>query len=87
MRPLRNDGGQGSFFIWSEVPPYHREWTKLFIKMVRNLYPGSIIYFNDPKILDDSDFKAFVMFDNGHDNHLHVIFPGGERDSLNENKR
>jgi hypothetical protein len=81
MRPIRNDGGQGKAFTWKEVPPYHRDWTKAFIKMVLNLYSGSIVYFNDPEIYDNSEFKGKVIQYADHDNHLHIIFKGGERGS------
>jgi hypothetical protein len=86
MRPLRNDGGiSNKPFTWEEVPPYHRDWTKAFIRMVLQLYSGSIIYFNDPLIFDTDEFRGRVLkmgqkgTKEAHENHLHVILPGGER--------
>jgi len=66
-------------FTWKEVPPYHRDWTKAFIRMVLQLYPGSIIYFSDKQIYEDPEFQGKVIKYPDHDNHLHVILPGGER--------
>jgi len=80
MRAIRNDGGISTVpFTWKEVPPYHRDWTKAFIRMVLQLYPGSIIYFSDKQIYEDPEFQGKVIKYPDHDNHLHVILPGGER--------
>ena len=79
MRPIRNDGGFGRAFTWENVPPYHREWTKGFIRIVLQLYPGSLFYFDDSQIYDDPEFRGKVIKYRDHDNHLHVILPGGER--------
>jgi hypothetical protein len=82
MRPLRNDGGSGTpigLDATSYHPLYHRDWTKAFIKLVQNLYPGSVVYFNDKFIYEDPEFRNFVKFADKHFDHLHIIFPGGER--------
>lgn len=86
MRPIRNDGGNGSAFTWKNVPPYHRDWTKAFINLLTSMYPGSVVYFNDPEIYNDPSFAGRVIQYADHDNHLHVIFPGGER-GTKEGKR
>ena len=86
MRPIRNDGQISvKGFTYKEVPPYHRAWTCEVIRTILRLYPGSIIYFNDEEIYKDLEFRARVVkmgedgTPEGHDNHLHIIFPGGER--------
>ena len=86
MRPMRNDGGVSTKpFTWKEIPPYHRDWTKAFIRMVRQLYPGTLFYFNDPDIFQDPEFRGIVIqygeenSPEAHDNHIHIILPGGER--------
>lgn len=90
MRPIRNDGLSGSAFTWNDVPPYHRDWTKQFIKMVKRLYAGATVYFNDPDVFKDPEFRSYVFKvgtgKEAHDNHLHVIFPGGERLTDEEGK-
>lgn len=48
MRPMRNDSGKGNPFaldVNSFHQLYHRDWTKAFIRMVRQLYPGVFFYF------------------------------------------
>jgi hypothetical protein len=89
MRPMRNDGGYGSPFKIDENtyehPLYHRIHTANFIRLVLRLYPGSIVYFNDKNIYSLPEFAGKVFPDPGHFDHLHVIFPGGERDK-NEGK-
>lgn len=82
MRPMRNDGGRGTPFALnadSYHQIYHRDWTKGFIRMVRQLYPGTFFYFNDKYIYEDAEFSGFVKFMAAHFDHLHVILPGGER--------
>jgi hypothetical protein len=82
MRPLRNDGGAGNpigLDAKSYHPLYHRIHTANFIRLVNQLYPRSIIYFNDEYIYDDLEFSRYVKFAEKHYDHLHVIFPGGER--------
>jgi len=88
MHPLRNDGQfTKKAFTWKEVPPYHRAWTIEVIRTILRLYGGSIIYFNDEEIYKDSEFRGKVIrygeadSPESHDNHLHVILPGGQRGS------
>lgn len=86
MRPLRNDGRiSEKEFTWKEVPPYHRAWTIEVIRTILRLYSGSVIYFNDDQIYSDPEFRGRVIqygekdSPESHDNHLHVIFSGGQR--------
>ncbi len=82
MRPMRNDGGYGmplALDASSYNRLYHRDWTKAFIRMVLQLYPGSVIYFGDKLIYEDPEFQGKVIKYFDHDNHLYVILPGGER--------
>lgn len=86
MRPLRNDGQiTKKAFTWKQVPPYHRAWTCEVIRTILRLYSGSIIYFNDEEIYKDPEFRGKVVrygvdgAPESHDNHLHVILPGGQR--------
>ncbi|MGI8787729.1 MAG: hypothetical protein ACR2HG_08225 [Pyrinomonadaceae bacterium] len=78
VRPLRNDSqtGNAAKLTYGD-PTYDRNLTKEFILLVRKLYPGTKFYFNDKKIWEDREFNSFVERRGGHDNHLHVIFPGG----------
>lgn len=77
MRPLRNDAQLGNVPTPNDSS-YHRDLTKEFILLVRKLYPINEFYYNDKQIYNDAEFKGFVSRSDGHDNHLHVMFPGGK---------
>lgn len=89
MRFLRNDGRYGTPMKLNPTtnlhPLYHRDHTKNFIRLVRKEYSGSIIYFNDKEIFDTDEFRDFVFSDPDHFDHLHIIFPGGQRDKMEGN--
>ena len=80
MRPLRKDDkwGTGANVPHYNNPDHDRELTKDFIRMVVQKYPGTKIYFNDEKIYKDPEFKGVVSPKGGHNDHLHVMFPGAE---------
>lgn len=78
VRPLRNDSQVGdSAKLTYNDSSYDLGLTKEFILLIRRLYPGTKFYFNDSKIYGNREFSSFVTKMGGHDNHLHVIFPGG----------
>lgn len=80
MRPLRNDSkvGDSARVDLPKDAAYHRDLTKAFILLVVKLYPGTTFYFNDEVLnTKDKDVNKFVEARGGHNNHLHVIFPGG----------
>lgn len=52
--------------------------SKEFIRLVRRLYSTNEFYFNDAGIYGKSEFSGFVTKAGGHDDHLHVMFPGGK---------
>lgn len=53
--------------------------TKEFILFVAGLYPGTEFYFNDAELNQtDKETNRLVSPSNGHDNHIHVMFPGGK---------
>ncbi len=86
MSPIRNDGKISERgFTYKDIPPYHRAWTIEVIRTVKRLYSGSTIYFNDPDIFKDQEFRGYVVkmgeddAPDAHANHLHIIFSGGER--------
>lgn len=74
MRPLRNDANVGSAgrVPTPSDPAYNRAYTKEFMLLVRKLYPGTTIYYNDSTINNDAAF-SFVTRMSHHDDHLHVM--------------
>ena len=83
MRAMRNDGGFGKPFALDpntfEHPWYHRIYTANFIRMIKQLYPSIIVYFNDKNIYDNPEFSGYVKYMEKHFDHLHIVLPGGER--------
>jgi len=81
IRLLRKDSkvGIGAGFSYTQKGIYDQALTKEFILLVRRLYPGTKFLFNDPQLdILDPDTRDFVTKSTPvHDNHLHVIFPGG----------
>lgn len=75
MRALRNDTATGNAgrVPTPSSPAYDRALTKEFILLVRRLYPGSTVYYNDTQIYNDAAFRAFVSYSRDHDDHLHVM--------------
>ena len=80
IRPLRKDSqvGDGAGLKYTQAGIYDQELTKEFIRLVRRLYPTNEFYFNDSGIYGKSEFGGFVSEAGGHDDHLHVMFPGGK---------
>lgn len=90
MRPLRNDAMSGNDArLTYRSPSYDRDLTKEFILFVVENYRGTLILFDDDEINRDAKFSAFVkeaprkknkkgQLVESHDDHLHVIFPGGD---------
>lgn len=78
MRLLRKDSATGGF-TYKQNAIYDQTLTKEFILLTVSLNPGTTFYFNDPDIhTKDSRTKNIVdPSDATHDNHLHVMFPGG----------
>lgn len=78
MRLLRKDSATGGF-TYKQNAIYDQALTKELILLTVRLYPGTTFYFNDPQISkNDSQTKNIVSpSDSSHDNHLHVMFPGG----------
>ena len=77
MRLLRKDNSVGGF-SYTQASIYSQELTKAFILFVVKLYSGTRILFNDKQLNEfDKETRDFVNPSKGHDNHLHVIFPGG----------
>lgn len=78
MRPVRKDAGTGGF-KYTDTAIYSQPLTKEFILFVVRLYPGTTFLFNDPVLdVSDNDTSKLVTRSGGHDNHLHVMFPGGQ---------
>jgi hypothetical protein len=79
MRPMRKDNQTGPL-TYHQTAVYDVDLTKEFIKLVRAKVPGSTVLFNDKAIhTDDAELAPYVSpSDASHDNHLHIIFPGGK---------
>lgn len=78
MRPLRNDNLTGAV-NYTNSSAYDVGLTKEFIKLARQKVAGTTVLFNDKAIhKDDAELSPFVnSSDSSHNNHLHVMFPGG----------
>ena len=79
MRLIRKGESNGLGFTYHQEAIYSQKLTKAFILMVVDLYAGTTVFFNDPELNDkDPDTNKIVdPSDNSHDNHLHMMFPGG----------
>ena len=81
VRPIRKDSqvGDSARLDYQNVTVYDQDLTKEFILLVRRLYSGTRFLFNDGAINQSQQFRSFVKpSTQDHDNHLHVIFPGGK---------
>ena len=79
MRLIRKGESNGIGFTYKDESIYSLPLTKEFILFVVKFYPGTEYYFNDPALWDkDNDTNKIVKRSGGHDNHLHVMFPGGK---------
>ena len=78
MRLLRKGKSDGIGFTYKQKEIYSQELTKEFILFLVKLYPGTTFYFNDSQLNEvDKETRNFVDPSGGHNNHLHVMFPGG----------
>lgn len=80
IRPLRKDSltGKEGNLTYTMTGVYDQNLTKKFILLVVGLYPGTTFYFNDPQLDGvDKETKNLVRSMGGHNDHLHVMFPGG----------
>lgn len=75
MRLLRNDSKLLGLTYNDNA--YHRDYTKEFILLAVKLYPGTTVYFNDSVLHKDPQTRTLVAPSGGHDDHLHIMFPGG----------
>jgi len=70
FRPFRADGRLQGVTIHESA--YDARLTAAFVDLLRKQVPGVKILFNDPALARANKTIAFP----GHDNHLHVTFPG-----------
>lgn len=76
IRPMRKSGSGG--FDYTQTSIYDQSLTKDFILLIVRLYPGTTFYFNDSALnTTDRATRDYVSPSGGHNNHLHVMFPGG----------
>ena len=75
MRPLQKKYAPNGL-TWSSTN-YSSDLTKEFIRLAVKIVPGTTAYFNDRAISGDKEFRGIVTSSGGHDDHLHVMFPGG----------
>lgn len=68
MRPFRFDGSGGKVTVKDKN--YNAKATREFVKMVKDMYPKTLIGFNDP-VLNKSGLTQNWK---KHDNHLHIRF-------------
>jgi peptidoglycan hydrolase-like protein with peptidoglycan-binding domain len=68
LRPLTKNGVNEPTNI--HVGNYSRERTTELVKLIRSMFSGVKIFFNDPKLISAGLTKHAA----GHDNHLHVRF-------------
>lgn len=73
MRPVRSGTGDGPL-TW-QSGNYDQAATRDLLRIVRRQHPNATVYFNDPAIRSDPEFRGWVTRSAGHDNHLHVILP------------
>lgn len=80
VRMIRKDTqtGNGAGFKYTQTGFYDQELTKKFILLIRRLYPTNEFYFNDSEIYGKKEFSSFVSKAAGHNDHIHVMFPGGK---------
>jgi peptidoglycan hydrolase-like protein with peptidoglycan-binding domain len=68
LRPFRHGGEPGATNI--NDPSYDHALTRELVVVIRRLFPGVAILFNDALLIGDGLTRQFA----GHDNHLHVRF-------------
>jgi penicillin-insensitive murein DD-endopeptidase len=69
LRPLRTDG-QNLPITYLDAG-YSRDRTRELVKLIREVEPRAIIYFNDSVLIREKLTQHLT----GHHNHLHVRFP------------
>ncbi len=80
VRLQRKDNSSSGGFSYTQSSIYSRDLTKEFILFVVRLYPGTTFLFNDPQLERfDDDTKNLVTSSYGHNDHLHVMLSGGEK--------
>lgn len=67
VRPPTLQGGKATW----RAKGYDREAARTFVALVKQLVPGAVVYFNDPKLM----LPGTTDYSPGHDNHLHVSLP------------
>jgi len=78
VRLQRKDNSTGGF-SYTQTAVYNQPLTKEFILLGVQLYPGTTFLFNDPVLNEtDKDTRDIVNPSAGHNDHLHVMFPGGK---------
>jgi peptidoglycan hydrolase-like protein with peptidoglycan-binding domain len=68
LRPFRHRGEPGATNI--NDPSYDHALTRELVVLIRRLFPGVVVLFNDALLIGDGLTRQFA----GHDNHLHVRF-------------
>jgi hypothetical protein len=53
------------------APNYSRELTTELIKIIRQLKPSAVVYFDDPPLVSDGLVRATL----DHNNHMHILLP------------
>ena len=69
IRPLRNDGQNLPVTISDAY--YSPALTKELVLLIRQIFPGATIAFNDPVLINEK----LTVFLAGQDNHIHVRLP------------
>ncbi|HEX8556696.1 MAG TPA: penicillin-insensitive murein endopeptidase [Pyrinomonadaceae bacterium] len=70
IRPLRRDGQNQPVDYMR--PEYSRELTRELVRVIREVEPGAVIFFNDGELIRE----RLTQHLSGHHNHLHVRFAG-----------
>jgi len=68
VRPIKKDGSEGG--VHMNDTRYSHELTKELVQIARQLHPGMMILFNDPKLIRAGLTRPFP----GHSDHLHFRF-------------
>ena len=70
VRPITNTGREEPTNIG--LGTYSRELTRELCQLIRDMVPGVRIFFNDPRLIEAGLARHLA----GHNDHLHVRFPG-----------
>ena len=70
IRPIRKDGKPLPLNIQNNPNALDRDKMRELIKVIRQVNPNAIIYFNDPVLIKE----GLTTFMKGHFNHIHVRF-------------